>query len=522
MPVTTADGVVYVAADKLYAFDGVDGRLLWTAATAGTSIDRFGYRVSFVDAAYGWIYAASQDQLFAFDPSGHLAWTTSLGGNILTKPAIANGLIFTGANNNHLYAIDASTGAIAWDYNVGGLTIRSESSPTVVDGMLFAGTTFEYSLGAFSLKSIPSKVTSYATIASTNQASTYGQPVRFAAAVAPVAGHAIPTGTIQFYVDAAAFGAPVPMSGGVSQSPEIANLGAGTHFVSAVYSGDASYNGVDSPVLTQSVAKAPLAIVASSAEKVYGQADPPVLAAGFGFVLGQSLANLAGTLNFATTSTAGSHIGFYPVVASGLTSANYAITSVNGTLSVTPAVLAIRANDATRAFGQPNSLLTASYAGFVNGDTPASLKTPVLLVAAASQFSQVGAYAIAAWGASSPDYAIALILGKLAVTPPPAGVSAADQGWMAFATTLYQEILGRNPDAAGLASWVQALDLGASPVSVANTFWNSPEHLLLLATGRAPRIAPATALADARANASIASSLAPKGPLSPAARPGRP
>jgi hypothetical protein len=164
-------------------------------------------------------------------------------------------------------------------------------------------------------------------------------------------------------------------------------------------------------------------------------------------------------------------------------------------------------------------MLTASYAGFVNGDTPASLTTPVVLVAAANPFSPVGIYAIVARGASSPDYAITCLPGTLTVTPPPAALSAADQGWMAFATTLYQEVLGRDPEASGLAFWARALDRGASPTTVASAIWNSPEHLRLLATGRAPRVTLATALTDAQAAGRVAFQLAsnsPRGPLATA------
>jgi hypothetical protein len=201
---------------------------------------------------------------------------------------------------------------------------------------------------------------------------------------------------------------------------------------------------------------------------------------------------------------------------SGVASSNYAITYVNGTMAVTPAPLVIRANDATRALGQPNPMLTASYAGFVNGDTPASLTTPVMLWSAANAFSPVGTYAIAAWGASSPNYAITSLPGALTVTAPPAGASPATLGRTAFATRLYQEVLGRDPDAAGLASWVRMLDQGVSPAAVASSIWNSPERIQLLATGRAPRIAFATALTDAQAAGRVAFQLAsnsPRGPL---------
>ena len=45
---------------------------------------------------------------------------------------------------------------------------------------------------------------------------------------------------------------------------------------------------------------------------------------------------------------------------SGLTSTNYTIAYVNGTLTVTSAVLTIAANDQTRAYGAANPALTVS------------------------------------------------------------------------------------------------------------------------------------------------------------------
>ena len=134
------------------------------------------------------------------------------------------------------------------------------------------------------------------------------------------------------------------MVNGAAISPSIATLGAGVHHVAAVYSGDANYAAVVSPILTTTVGQAPLTIVANSATKLYGQANPPIFAAGFGFVLGQSLADLSGVLSVTTTANVGSHVGSYPVTPSGLTSANYAITYVNGTMAVTPAPLTIAAN----------------------------------------------------------------------------------------------------------------------------------------------------------------------------------
>src|SRR5262249_1093442 len=104
---------------------------------------------------------------------------------------------------------------------------------------------------------------------------------------------------------------------------------------------------------------------------------------------------------------------------SGATAANYDITFVAGTLTVTRAPLTIRADDQVRQVGQPDPPLTASYFGFVNGDGPSSLTSPAVLATDANTSSPPGTYSITASGAASPNYAITFLSGTLTVTPAP-------------------------------------------------------------------------------------------------------
>ena len=57
------------------------------------------------------------------------------------------------------------------------------------------------------------------------------------------------------------------------------------------------------------------------------------------------------------------------------------------TVTVAPAPLAITADGKSMPYGGPLPTLTASYSGFVNGDTPASLTTPPNLSTAATATS---------------------------------------------------------------------------------------------------------------------------------------
>jgi hypothetical protein len=65
-------------------------------------------------------------------------------------------------------------------------------------------------------------------------------------------------------------------------------------------------------------------------------------------VNGDSVAALAGTLTFATTATASSAVGTYPIVPQGLSSTNYVITFINGALNV------VTANTAVAVVASPN------------------------------------------------------------------------------------------------------------------------------------------------------------------------
>ena len=84
-------------------------------------------------------------------------------------------------------------------------------------------------------------------------------------------------------------------------------------------------------------------------------------------------------------------------IASGAASPNYSINYANGTLTITPAAMTITAANASKLYGAPLPALTAGYAGFVNGDTVASLATLPTLMTTATAASPVGSYYHRQW-----------------------------------------------------------------------------------------------------------------------------
>ena len=142
----------------------------------------------------------------------------------------------------------------------------------------------------------------------------------------------------------------------------------------------------------------------------------------------------APTLN--TAATAASHVTGSPyliTVSNGSLSAlNYSFVFVDGNLSITPAPLTITANDAIKPYGAGMPVLSATYGGFVNGDTVASLTVPPSLnsTATASSHVKLGGYPITASGAIDSDYAITFVPSTLTITAAPLTITASNAAKM--------------------------------------------------------------------------------------------
>ena len=185
---------------------------------------------------------------------------------------------------------------------------------------------------------------------------------------------------------------------------------------------------------------AALTITANNASMTYGGSALPGLSASYnGFVNGDSASSLTAGPSLATTATAyngtagsASHVGSYAITASGAVDADYTISYVQGALTVNPAALTITANNASMTYGG-SALpgLSASYNGFVNGDSAGSLTTGPSLATTATAYngtagsaSHVGSYAITASGAVDADYTISYVQGALTVNPAALTITA--------------------------------------------------------------------------------------------------
>ena len=83
----------------------------------------------------------------------------------------------------------------------------------------------------------------------------------------------------------------------------------------------------------------------------------------------------------------------------------YSSATATQTINVAKKALTVTADGKTRLYGAPDSSFTASYFGFVNGDTPASsLGGTLSFTTGATQASAVGTYTITPSGISSNNY----------------------------------------------------------------------------------------------------------------------
>jgi RHS repeat-associated protein len=158
-----------------------------------------------------------------------------------------------------------------------------------------------------------------------------------------------------------------------------------------------------------------LAVTADNKEMTYGATLPAFTVSYSGFVPGEGPGMLGGSLSFSGSAVGAVNAGSYTITPSGLTSTNYVVSFGNGTLLIDPAPLKITPDDKTITVGSPVPTLTASYGGFVHGDTPASLTTPVKLTTTATGTSTAGDYPITASGASDANYTITYGTGTLQI-----------------------------------------------------------------------------------------------------------
>jgi sugar lactone lactonase YvrE len=192
-------------------------------------------------------------------------------------------------------------------------------------------------------------------------------------------------------------------------------LPAGTHTITATFTPTDNRYSPGSQTSLLTVNKAALTITAQNASRTYGAANPAFVVSYSGFVNGENASVLGGSLAF-NSATVSSAVGSYPITPSGLSSSNYEISFVDGTLTVTKASLTVTAQNASRQEGEANPSFTVSYSGFVNGENASALGGTLVFSTSANASSPAGSYPIVPSGLTSANYEISFVNGTLTVT----------------------------------------------------------------------------------------------------------
>ena len=222
---------------------------------------------------------------------------------------------------------------------------------------------------------------------------------------------------------------------------------------------------------TADITPAPLALQAASGTKVY---DGTTVSSGVpgtsGLVVGDTVSGL--TQSYQSKNVLGTN-GSTLLVNAGYTISdgnggnNYAVTTNSAAGTITPAPLSITANDAQRAVDTQNPPFSATYAGFVGGETTAVLNGALAFSTPATIASPAGAYPITPFGQTSSNYTIAYVDGVLQIVAGPSvpGVSPValfDQQTIAAQYSNPEFLMG------GLPAILYAEDGDAPPTSASS------------------------------------------------------
>ena len=215
-------------------------------------------------------------------------------------------------------------------------------------------------------------------------------------------------------------GTDVPGTFTLKNAGDVPDVGATYQFV--FKSNDGKYTVESSAYSDATIAKKNLTITAASASKKYDGtaltkntvADCTVT----GLVNNDVLT--AVTVNGSATNVADTATGNNKVTATTIKhgdvdkTANYNITYVNGTLTITKASLIIKANDKTITYGEAATNDGVTYKGLASSDT-SSVVTGLTYEYNYEQYGNVGEYTITPKGATAANYDITYQSGKLTV-----------------------------------------------------------------------------------------------------------
>ncbi|MDB6066576.1 MAG: hypothetical protein JWR26_2784 [Pedosphaera sp.] len=320
-----------------------------------------------------------------------------------------NGVTAASATSNYIFKVDGT--AVATNAVASGQATYITSTLTATSHIITAGYVGDanYAASTNTLTQTVNTATPFVETVPSATAITYGQTL----ADSVLSGGSATNAQGTTVTGSFAFTTP-------SNAPNAGNANAAVTFTAA----NTNYN-TASTTVSVAVSQVPLTITANSAGKTY---DGVGYLGGngvsySGFVNGETPAVLGGTLAYGGASQGAIGAGTYPIIPTGLTSANYAINFLNGHLTVAPLGVTVMADAKTKVYGSAEPTLTYQFApALVSGDSFSGA-----LSRAAGE--SVGGYAISQGSLGlSANYALAYVGASLAITPADLTVTANNAG----------------------------------------------------------------------------------------------
>ncbi|MCD8326005.1 MAG: hypothetical protein LUC90_04785 [Lachnospiraceae bacterium] len=201
---------------------------------------------------------------------------------------------------------------------------------------------------------------------------------------------------------------------------------AGSYEITASYTENANYSvTIEKAVFT--ICQKAITVTADDQTSVYGDAASELTyslsAAEKAKLVGED--DLEVSLIVADISSEGASwpsAGSYEITGTSA-SANYDVTIISGTYTVTRAELIITANDTEITYGDSPEAGGVTYSGFVNLEDESSLTGTLQFDIDYSQYGDAGEYSITPYGLSSDNYSIIYVSGILTVNPRTAVLS---------------------------------------------------------------------------------------------------
>lgn len=160
-------------------------------------------------------------------------------------------------------------------------------------------------------------------------------------------------------------------------------------------------------------------VVVDNATRKYGEANPELT-----YTVTPADIDLTGKVTVSCAADANSGVGDYAITVTVDAEDRMTVTCVNGTLTITPALLTVTANDVTRDEGEKNPELTVTYEGFVNGEDESVLTVLPTVTTTATADSPAGIYEIVVSGGEAVNYSLEYKTGTLTVLPKPSSVGS--------------------------------------------------------------------------------------------------